>query len=105
MPPPEGPFFSSKPLLYFGEEPSTTEVKGIQIQGISPPQRARSPFGMARDYPGYYGPAPLGAGRKMMQRQVPTYLPGWGNRPPYYRYNPGNSGYPPFPARWGANPQ
>ena len=112
MPPPDGPFFSSKPLLYFGEEPPITEVNGLAIQNIPTFLEQRPPIGAGyqapQGAPGYYGrtaPAPLGMGRNMMQRPMPVYPSGWGAQPPYNRYNPNYPGYPPYPARWGTNPR
>lgn len=112
MPPPDGPFFSSKPLLYFGEEPSVAEINGIAIQNIPPSSGQRPAIGpgyrMPQGAPGYYGlpgPASLGMGSNMMQRPMPIYPSRWGTQSPYNRYNPNYPGYPPFPGRWGANPR
>jgi len=111
MPPPDGPFFSSKPLLYFGEEPSVIEINGLAIQNI-PAASQRPPMGagypLPQEVPGYYGrtaPTPLGMGRNMMQRPMPVYPSGWGAQYPYNRYNPNYPGYPPYPGRWGVNPR
>lgn len=88
MPPPEGPFFSSKPLLYFGEEPENRS-------NVPEPPPVVAP---AQQYPGYYGPAPYGAGRGMgMFPQMPAYPQTWGGQYPYYQYNPNSAGYPQFP--------
>ena len=105
MPPPEGPFFSSKPLLYFNEEPSVAKIERMPIQRAPTYPPARAGYPMQWGYPGYYGsrPPPLGGGRNMMQQQIPNYQSGWGAPPPYNRYNPNYSGSPQFPGRWGRN--
>lgn len=95
LPPPDGPFFSSKPLLYYGEEPEPTETVSDSSIDTAPPPIGRG-YPM-QNYPNFYGPSPYGAGRAMPTLpQLPAYRQGWNGQNPYYRYNPNGYGYPPF---------
>ena len=100
MPPPKGPFFSSKPLLYFGEELSLGEV-GSQ----NGPETDQLPPGYTEGYPienglNFYEPAPYGYGvNRAPFRQPPIspiYPGAWGTPPAYNPYNQNYMGYPPF---------
>ena len=106
MSPPKGPFFSSKPLLYFGEEPSMDEA---QPSGGPGGYMAPAPSNSMGGYPYYYAPLVVSPNRMPFQQMAP-FPQGWRTQRPYYPaypgqpVYPGNRGYqsyPPFPNRGG----
>lgn len=80
LPPPEGPFFSSKPLLYFGDEPSVYQAQSSRAPRVQE--------GRMRGYP--YPPS----GRGFFQQMAPPSQT-WGAQRPYY------PAYQEYPAYFG----
>ncbi|MDH3354724.1 MAG: hypothetical protein OEL79_05865, partial [Chromatiales bacterium] len=86
LPPPEGPFFSSKPLLYFGEEPAETKTLAF----VPPP--STSGVGRYR-YPYYSAPTRFGFSPDRIPFQQRPPLPqAWG-APRYYPMYPNQQGF------------
>jgi hypothetical protein len=110
LPPPKGPFFSSKPLLYSGEEPSVDAVRALDG-----PETYVLPVvpGSVNSYPYGYAPFTMNPNQLPFQ-QMPPQPQGWGAQRPNYsnypnyplypgpQYYPGNGGYQgfaPFPGQ------
>ena len=110
MPPPDGPFFSFKPLLYYGEEPLSDKVDNTDAFSSldyyeQPPAPVWEGYSN-QGYPGYYAPPPLGlSGKELPLPQMRAYPQMMGGQLPYYRYNPNYSGYPQFPVSGGTGPR
>ncbi|MCW8888151.1 MAG: hypothetical protein OQK25_03710 [Gammaproteobacteria bacterium] len=107
MPQPKGPFFSSKPLLYYGEEPELATPEPIVNYQNSEHSNSMIPaprWGYPQNgYPYSYAPnmravpfasSPFGyGGNRMPFQQMPAYPQIWQGQQPIY------PGYPPFPQR------
>jgi len=90
MPQPKGPYFSSKPLLYFGEEPSVGGTRPLDREGEN-----LTPAPRVGGYPNTYAPAPFSFGpNRVPSQQMAPPPQGWGIQRPYYPAYPGQLNYP-----------